>query len=235
MCIRDSFYYLEQYAQGSSPATILLNGLYDNHQLNCRSTGCRCLGNTLNSYLASVADKKLDDHELKDALKLQGSAEVEKERLKKWESLSVLFQILSTRIGLYDALEEGSGEVSKEKSNAEEVMLLSNYEMILGMVYSIIDKEVEENITSASLRMISSYCAKEYAGNVFKAIYDLLYIEEKLKPSLSESFLVFISKRDINEEIAIFSQKKAGNNLSLIHICRCRRIERCRSRWSPDN
>eukprot|EP00826_Nyctotherus_ovalis_P011235 TRINITY_DN12936_c0_g1_i1.p1 TRINITY_DN12936_c0_g1~~TRINITY_DN12936_c0_g1_i1.p1 ORF type:complete len:104 (-),score=19.95 TRINITY_DN12936_c0_g1_i1:11-322(-) len=22
-------------------------------------------------------------------------------------------------------------------------------------------------------------------------------------------------------------------NLSLIHICRCRRIERCRSRWSP--
>eukprot|EP00826_Nyctotherus_ovalis_P025444 TRINITY_DN19723_c0_g1_i1.p1 TRINITY_DN19723_c0_g1~~TRINITY_DN19723_c0_g1_i1.p1 ORF type:complete len:127 (-),score=19.06 TRINITY_DN19723_c0_g1_i1:12-392(-) len=23
--------------------------------------------------------------------------------------------------------------------------------------------------------------------------------------------------------------------LSLIHICRCRRIERCRSRWSPDH
>eukprot|EP00826_Nyctotherus_ovalis_P066696 TRINITY_DN988_c0_g1_i18.p1 TRINITY_DN988_c0_g1~~TRINITY_DN988_c0_g1_i18.p1 ORF type:complete len:103 (-),score=21.51 TRINITY_DN988_c0_g1_i18:22-306(-) len=23
------------------------------------------------------------------------------------------------------------------------------------------------------------------------------------------------------------------NYLSLIHICRCRRIERCRSRWSP--
>ena len=24
-----------------------------------------------------------------------------------------------------------------------------------------------------------------------------------------------------------------GAMLSLIHICRCRRIERCRSRWSP--
>ena len=24
-----------------------------------------------------------------------------------------------------------------------------------------------------------------------------------------------------------------GSQLSLIHICRCRRIERCRSRWSP--
>eukprot|EP00826_Nyctotherus_ovalis_P030419 TRINITY_DN2428_c0_g2_i3.p1 TRINITY_DN2428_c0_g2~~TRINITY_DN2428_c0_g2_i3.p1 ORF type:complete len:155 (-),score=34.86 TRINITY_DN2428_c0_g2_i3:22-486(-) len=28
-------------------------------------------------------------------------------------------------------------------------------------------------------------------------------------------------------------KKEMGVYLSLIHICRCRRIERCRSRWSP--
>eukprot|EP00826_Nyctotherus_ovalis_P063274 TRINITY_DN9266_c0_g2_i2.p3 TRINITY_DN9266_c0_g2~~TRINITY_DN9266_c0_g2_i2.p3 ORF type:complete len:108 (-),score=11.86 TRINITY_DN9266_c0_g2_i2:16-339(-) len=27
--------------------------------------------------------------------------------------------------------------------------------------------------------------------------------------------------------------KRIDIDLSLIHICRCRRIERCRSRWSP--
>ena len=28
-------------------------------------------------------------------------------------------------------------------------------------------------------------------------------------------------------------KRTKGHDLSLIHICRCRRIERCRSRWSP--
>eukprot|EP00826_Nyctotherus_ovalis_P007292 TRINITY_DN1180_c0_g1_i15.p1 TRINITY_DN1180_c0_g1~~TRINITY_DN1180_c0_g1_i15.p1 ORF type:complete len:152 (-),score=29.88 TRINITY_DN1180_c0_g1_i15:17-472(-) len=31
----------------------------------------------------------------------------------------------------------------------------------------------------------------------------------------------------------VISTCSLTHNLSLIHICRCRRIERCRSRWSP--
>eukprot|EP00826_Nyctotherus_ovalis_P025368 TRINITY_DN19658_c0_g1_i2.p2 TRINITY_DN19658_c0_g1~~TRINITY_DN19658_c0_g1_i2.p2 ORF type:complete len:256 (-),score=30.05 TRINITY_DN19658_c0_g1_i2:12-779(-) len=41
-------------------------------------------------------------------------------------------------------------------------------------------------------------------------------VRESIKSSVTENVSVRISK-----------------NLSLIHICRCRRIERCRSRWSP--
>ena len=33
--------------------------------------------------------------------------------------------------------------------------------------------------------------------------------------------------------LACAGLKRLGFDLSLIHICRCRRIERCRSRWSP--
>eukprot|EP00826_Nyctotherus_ovalis_P004143 TRINITY_DN10865_c0_g1_i4.p1 TRINITY_DN10865_c0_g1~~TRINITY_DN10865_c0_g1_i4.p1 ORF type:complete len:100 (+),score=22.23 TRINITY_DN10865_c0_g1_i4:144-443(+) len=46
---------------------------------------------------------------------------------------------------------------------------------------------------------------------------------------------------DIQLSVKISTAKKYYSNyisakfkyLSLIHICRCRRIERCRSRWSP--
>ena len=33
--------------------------------------------------------------------------------------------------------------------------------------------------------------------------------------------------------LALVALKRTGCDLSLIHIWRCRRIERCRSRWSP--
>ena len=41
------------------------------------------------------------------------------------------------------------------------------------------------------------------------------------------------NKTVAREMILMTQNANSVLNLSLIHICRCRRIERCRSRWSP--
>eukprot|EP00826_Nyctotherus_ovalis_P033765 TRINITY_DN27516_c0_g1_i1.p1 TRINITY_DN27516_c0_g1~~TRINITY_DN27516_c0_g1_i1.p1 ORF type:complete len:101 (+),score=11.44 TRINITY_DN27516_c0_g1_i1:63-365(+) len=43
----------------------------------------------------------------------------------------------------------------------------------------------------------------------------------------------FIKSLDPSCFAALLLVFSANLTLSLIHICRCRRIERCRSRWSP--
>jgi len=203
------FKLLDQYATSNFSAIIFLNGIYINHQLHCKNADCSCMENPLNNSLQAMAEKMGKDYENRDILKLKGAEEVEKQRLKKWESFSSLFQALDTQIKGY----ENEANSPRDKNMAEDFGT-SNYQLLLNLTHSLIDQEIKENLRSSSLRLLSSYYAKEYVGNIFKAIYDLFYIEEKLKPSMREQFLVFKAKKDINEEIASFSQKKAGENIT---------------------
>jgi len=209
------FYYLDQYSGGDAQTIIVLNGLYMNHQRLCNNPQCQCMSNTINTYLEIVNKKGKNEYEGKDVAKLQGAEEAEKQRAKRWESMSSLFQVVGNRVGFYEGIDDGNNAPGspRENNNEEEVMIPTNYQLLLNMTSSIIEHEVQSNIGCVPLRMISSFYAKEYIGNVFKAIYDLFYIEEKLKPSFQEGFLVYKAKKDVDDEIAIFSQKKAGDNV----------------------
>eukprot|EP01022_Parablepharisma_sp_SALTPOND_P007654 TRINITY_DN1320_c0_g1_i1.p1 TRINITY_DN1320_c0_g1~~TRINITY_DN1320_c0_g1_i1.p1 ORF type:complete len:2394 (+),score=231.59 TRINITY_DN1320_c0_g1_i1:104-7183(+) len=211
------FYYLDQYSAGDSQAIIVLNGLYMNHQRLCNNSSCQCMANTINAYLEEINKKGKNDYDGKDVARLQGSEEVERQKVRRWEGMSGLFQVVGSRVGVYDGLDEnnksGPGSPRDKLNGEEELLAPTNYQLLLNMISSIIEHEVQSNIGCVALRMISSYYAKEYIGNVFKAVYDIFYIEEKLKPSFQEAFLAYKAKKDIDEEIAIFSQKKAGDNV----------------------
>eukprot|EP00826_Nyctotherus_ovalis_P039282 TRINITY_DN3766_c0_g1_i5.p1 TRINITY_DN3766_c0_g1~~TRINITY_DN3766_c0_g1_i5.p1 ORF type:complete len:204 (+),score=34.59 TRINITY_DN3766_c0_g1_i5:152-763(+) len=63
--------------------------------------------------------------------------------------------------------------------------------------------------------------------------------EEKAQDEIYQSFgepnIPELNKNEAKDELedSKQSEKNTAQVLSLIHICRCRRIERCRSRWSP--
>ena len=61
-------------------------------------------------------------------------------------------------------------------------------------------------------------------------IFQMSLIYVRYLPDRSNTYRTFLSKSVWHSlrSLAIYIQK-----LSLIHIWRCRRIERCRSRWSP--
>eukprot|EP00826_Nyctotherus_ovalis_P024474 TRINITY_DN18926_c0_g1_i1.p1 TRINITY_DN18926_c0_g1~~TRINITY_DN18926_c0_g1_i1.p1 ORF type:complete len:108 (+),score=34.03 TRINITY_DN18926_c0_g1_i1:102-425(+) len=63
----------------------------------------------------------------------------------------------------------------------------------------------------------------EYEGNGRK--------EERLKSV--EVYKIGFAKYDISKKIILGKQSPLPIQLSLIHICRCRRYAVCRSRWSP--
>eukprot|EP00831_Metopus_contortus_P083977 TRINITY_DN9429_c0_g2_i3.p1 TRINITY_DN9429_c0_g2~~TRINITY_DN9429_c0_g2_i3.p1 ORF type:complete len:127 (+),score=22.71 TRINITY_DN9429_c0_g2_i3:172-552(+) len=95
-----------------------------------------------------------------------------------WEKLSSIFQVVGSKsIGVIDAGDGISGS-PKDKNISEEQPLLppTNYEVIIKMIACLIDSEITSNISVPLLRIISAYFTKEYIGNHFKAIYDLLYI-----------------------------------------------------------
>ncbi len=208
------FYYLDLYSSGDANIIIKLNGVYMNHQRLCNNPNCACSSNGINAYLESVNKKGHNEYEGRDVAKLQGSEEVERQKSRRWEGMSSLFQVVGSKTNIYDGIEDGGAVSPRDKSVREdEVLVPTNYQLLLNMCASIIDHEVQSDNSCVPMRMISAYYAKEYIGNMFRAVYDLFYIEEKLKPSFHEAFLIYKAKKDIDEEIAIFSQKKAGDNV----------------------
>eukprot|EP00826_Nyctotherus_ovalis_P034838 TRINITY_DN2936_c0_g1_i2.p2 TRINITY_DN2936_c0_g1~~TRINITY_DN2936_c0_g1_i2.p2 ORF type:complete len:113 (+),score=17.18 TRINITY_DN2936_c0_g1_i2:82-420(+) len=78
-----------------------------------------------------------------------------------------------------------------------------------------------ENLKSLGKNSSSIKSSKEKQVDHSVQLDSGLLLDESAK---TKKKLKFLSKEQLNEYI---------QELSLIHICRCRRIERCRSRWSP--
>eukprot|EP00826_Nyctotherus_ovalis_P060869 TRINITY_DN8596_c0_g1_i2.p3 TRINITY_DN8596_c0_g1~~TRINITY_DN8596_c0_g1_i2.p3 ORF type:complete len:124 (-),score=47.98 TRINITY_DN8596_c0_g1_i2:17-388(-) len=104
----------------------------------------------------------------------------------------------------------------------------------------------KSRIEALEHEILSSYRQKE--AGIVRNIDALLSAESKKRVSTSDeakaAFLEDLRRR--NEELEEQASKRRKDiesthvlcvdtpmYLSLIHICRCRRIERCRSRWSP--
>eukprot|EP00826_Nyctotherus_ovalis_P046272 TRINITY_DN5207_c0_g2_i1.p1 TRINITY_DN5207_c0_g2~~TRINITY_DN5207_c0_g2_i1.p1 ORF type:complete len:157 (+),score=52.94 TRINITY_DN5207_c0_g2_i1:67-537(+) len=86
-------------------------------------------------------------------------------------------------------------------------------------------EEIIETLIHKRLKTKRS-CEKRIAE--FEQILRLLEAELKLSASVEgEQY----EKKVVQMEAQVF--KAVQNNLSLIHICRCRRYAVCRSRWSP--
>eukprot|EP00826_Nyctotherus_ovalis_P027548 TRINITY_DN2152_c0_g3_i8.p1 TRINITY_DN2152_c0_g3~~TRINITY_DN2152_c0_g3_i8.p1 ORF type:complete len:116 (+),score=15.11 TRINITY_DN2152_c0_g3_i8:166-513(+) len=67
---------------------------------------------------------------------------------------------------------------------------------------------------------------------VLKLAHDFVYeLADKANGICNKNGKKTIVNRHVLTALKVLSHSILG--LSLIHICRCRRIERCRSRWSP--
>eukprot|EP00826_Nyctotherus_ovalis_P058615 TRINITY_DN8073_c0_g2_i3.p1 TRINITY_DN8073_c0_g2~~TRINITY_DN8073_c0_g2_i3.p1 ORF type:complete len:240 (+),score=100.43 TRINITY_DN8073_c0_g2_i3:575-1294(+) len=97
---------------------------------------------------------------------------------------------------------------------------------------------IDYNQYELNISMIFARARNNLLGNSFEEAWADGTLEgwEKLvqKCTVSEAdplFCAACQKKFTSE--GVFDHHKKGKKLSLIHICRCRRIERCRSRWSP--
>eukprot|EP00826_Nyctotherus_ovalis_P024529 TRINITY_DN18960_c0_g1_i1.p1 TRINITY_DN18960_c0_g1~~TRINITY_DN18960_c0_g1_i1.p1 ORF type:complete len:110 (+),score=31.67 TRINITY_DN18960_c0_g1_i1:119-448(+) len=64
-------------------------------------------------------------------------------------------------------------------------------------------------------------------------LYKLIYCVVTGEVVNNKAFFNKLFGKSMNEGRVADMNIKRISKLSLIHICRCRRIERCRSRWSP--
>eukprot|EP00826_Nyctotherus_ovalis_P045348 TRINITY_DN5011_c0_g1_i1.p3 TRINITY_DN5011_c0_g1~~TRINITY_DN5011_c0_g1_i1.p3 ORF type:complete len:123 (+),score=35.29 TRINITY_DN5011_c0_g1_i1:202-570(+) len=89
-----------------------------------------------------------------------------------------------------------------------------------------VDFLFSSSVKTSSFRVVSSSSAlKSRAKSKYAGLKTMRNIKfEMLKCSKEAA---------IEESINASQTAKPHVLLSLIHICRCRRIERCRSRWSP--
>ena len=74
------------------------------------------------------------------------------------------------------------------------------------------------------------------AGVAVDAVFDSVSVATTMEEQLGELGIIFCSFSEAVKKYPELVKKYLGSvvpYLSLIHICRCRRIERCRSRWSP--
>eukprot|EP00826_Nyctotherus_ovalis_P025833 TRINITY_DN2004_c0_g2_i2.p1 TRINITY_DN2004_c0_g2~~TRINITY_DN2004_c0_g2_i2.p1 ORF type:complete len:125 (-),score=33.64 TRINITY_DN2004_c0_g2_i2:13-387(-) len=114
-------------------------------------------------------------------------------------------------------------------------------------------KELERALKEESHRVLLISKFKEKYGTSQKAVgvmNRLVSEYVKITPHITEESLArldmgikriilgYSSANASNENKKMVKEKKLESKeesiyLSLIHICRCRRIERCRSRWSP--
>lgn len=208
------FNLLLDYASGDTQSAITLNGIYANHQINCRNPVCRSKSHSLNQHLAEVKAILAED-ENRDLARLQGNDEIEKQKCRRWDSMSTLFQIGGSNKSpsRYSPLNESS-EAGGIVITPEEVAptQLTNNELLFNLGTSMIDFEMKNDPICVTTRMISAYYNKDFIRNLFRAAYDLYYIKENLKPSFRESFLVYKTMQDIDEEILVFAQKKEGDS-----------------------
>eukprot|EP00826_Nyctotherus_ovalis_P027675 TRINITY_DN21658_c0_g1_i1.p1 TRINITY_DN21658_c0_g1~~TRINITY_DN21658_c0_g1_i1.p1 ORF type:complete len:121 (-),score=30.68 TRINITY_DN21658_c0_g1_i1:9-371(-) len=71
-------------------------------------------------------------------------------------------------------------------------------------------------------------------GHPLDEKYMNIYREEKKKRSLAISPFTLEGVNEVKKELELADEFEAERgDLSLIHICRCRRPLTCRSRWSP--
>ena len=104
-----------------------------------------------------------------------------------------------------------------------------------GHVKKIVQKKIEASLSASKIKSLW-YLAKT---NDQKTIQE---IEKKVRQSKSDLVIGIGGGRavDIAKLIGVNLNRpfvsvptSASHDLSLIHICRCRRRLRCRSRWSP--
>eukprot|EP00826_Nyctotherus_ovalis_P010344 TRINITY_DN12737_c0_g4_i1.p1 TRINITY_DN12737_c0_g4~~TRINITY_DN12737_c0_g4_i1.p1 ORF type:complete len:121 (-),score=14.45 TRINITY_DN12737_c0_g4_i1:1-363(-) len=98
--------------------------------------------------------------------------------------------------------------------------------------------------TLEQLRKWAVYSAQLKASGLYELEEKMSAVESIRKKIYWNKLLEYTKSRQIKKIQREFIAKTRKNlltkryfikwlNLSLIHICRCRRIERCRSRWSP--
>lgn len=198
------FRLLDNYGSSSPSTAIDLYGIYANHQLLCRNPACHCAAGVLNRN--ATAQRLKDDSEREQNGPVP-AAEVQYESVANTfrADMTSMFQIRMDRSIDYMQNPDAHPEDKEEDIQTE------NYKLLINMCSFLIDFEVNNNFGSIPLRMISAYCFREYVGNVFKSVYELLFIEEKQKPSFRDQFLIYKYKKVIGEEISALAKKAAAD------------------------
>ncbi len=193
------FRLLDQYGTNDPGVAIDLYGIYSNHQLTCVNPACSCRSELLNKNIDEI--KKRGEGET--GRTPEAEAQYEGILSSSRSNMASMLQIAPSK-SLDDLQAHGEDHSDKEdgKENAPD-----NLDILLRMCCSQIDCEVTKNIGSVALRMISAYYSREYMGNLFRTIYELAFIEEKQKPSLSDRFHIYKYKTMIEEELAVLSKK----------------------------
>ena len=197
------FRLLDKYTSDSQSVAIELYGIYTNHQLTCKNPACNCVKGLLNKNATAQRLKENSDGEQNGpvpGMEAQYESIINTFRA----DMPSMFQIKMDR-------SIDCNPDSKEEDNKEEDVKAENYKLLIDMCSLLIDFEVSNNFGSIPLRMISAYCFREYVGNVFKSVYELLFIEEKQKPSLRDQFLIYKYKRVIDEEISALAKKTVAD------------------------
>ena len=138
------------------------------------------------------------------------------------------------------------------KSQEQCVQSAKKAQSVLGMVkwhFKSVDKDDFNVLYKTYVRPHLEYCVQVWSPHFKKDIECLETIqrratklvkrlkrksyEERLKSLGLYSLQQRRLRGDLIETFKILTGKERVDSLSLIHIWRCRRIERCRSRWSP--
>lgn len=198
------FRILNNYNGDDSYYTIKMAGIYSNHQILCTAAGCKCGEYPMNMGLQEMKKRAGGDIEGMQNRRIQNE-NFETQTSKLHGGYSSLFRVVSQ--ATIDST--GRAESFKDASMVELAHSgKTNCSLYVIMCTSLIDSEVQFNIGSLILRLISAYFYREYIGNIFKSVYDLMYIAENMKPSFRYSFLLFRYKMQINEEIAGYTKRK---------------------------
>lgn len=211
--IKDYYFYelfrlIDLYATGDSGVIINLYGIYINHQLLCTNPSCSCGTGLINKNLEALKKREEGEGGEKGG-HTPGEGFPERAISASRSNMSSMFQIAMSK-SFADA--SASEEKKDDAKEDEKDSLPDNFGLLIQMSASLIDYEVASNIASVPLRMISAYFYKEYIGNIFKSMYELIFIQEKQKPSLRDRFLIYKYKRVIEEEMSVIAKKGSVEN-----------------------
>eukprot|EP01022_Parablepharisma_sp_SALTPOND_P017432 TRINITY_DN277_c1_g2_i1.p2 TRINITY_DN277_c1_g2~~TRINITY_DN277_c1_g2_i1.p2 ORF type:complete len:1761 (-),score=195.95 TRINITY_DN277_c1_g2_i1:3742-9024(-) len=202
------FRLLDLYTTEDPGVVIHLYGIYSNHQAICNNPACNCASGLINKNLN--AQKKREEIEGERGGRTPGfDLQYEGLASSSRSNMASMFQIAMSK-----SLDDMQRSEDRQLENKEEEKdsQTENYELLIDMCTSLIDSEVTNNLGSVTLRMISAYYSREYIGNIFKTVYELIFIEEKQKPSFRDRFLIYKYKKVIEEEMATVAKKGLADN-----------------------
>jgi len=201
------FRLLDWYSTDDPEVIMTLYGIYSNHQLMCANSVCNCGSHLINKNIDE--QKKKEEGEGGHTNRGPGDAQYDMVMSSSRSNMASMFQIAVNRSSEdVRRSEDRIGEVKEEEIDS----LAKNQGYLIDMCTSLIDYEVTNNMASVTLRMISAYYSREYIGNIFKTMYELIFIEEKQKPSFRDKFLIYKYKKVIEEEMSTVAKKNTADN-----------------------